>query len=41
MNRLFSSFLDTPTSGNNGNANGARRRWVPATDLVETKDDSC
>jgi len=35
MNRLFSSFLDTPTAGNGG---GAARRWIPAMDLVETAD---
>jgi HSP20 family protein len=34
MNRLFSSFFDTPTSrGGNGSA---ARRWLPAMDLVET-----
>jgi HSP20 family protein len=33
MNRLFSSFLDTPT------ANSApTRRWIPSMDLVETAD---
>lgn len=37
VNRLFSSFFDTPTSrGQQGN--GTRRRWVPAMDLVETED---
>jgi HSP20 family protein len=35
MNRLFSSFFDTPTA--NGGA-GAARRWIPAMDLVETED---
>jgi HSP20 family protein len=35
MNRLFSSFFDTPAPG--GGA-GALRRWVPAMDLVETDD---
>jgi HSP20 family protein len=40
MNRLFSSFFDTPaTRGGNGNGGGATRRWIPAMDLVETKDD--
>jgi HSP20 family protein len=34
MNRLFSSFFDTPT---NGQETGLRR-WVPAMDLVETDD---
>ena len=39
MNRLFASFFDTPTArGGNGNG-GATRRWIPAMDLVETKDD--
>jgi HSP20 family protein len=36
MNRLFSSFFDTPAAGaGNGEA---VRRWVPAMDLVETDD---
>lgn len=40
MNRLFSSFFDAPaTRGGNGNGGGATRRWIPAMDLVETKDD--
>jgi HSP20 family protein len=34
MNRLFSSFFDTPTPGNGT----AARRWIPAMDLVETDD---
>jgi HSP20 family protein len=33
MNRLFSTFFDTPTT--RGAANGAIRRWIPAMDLVE------
>jgi HSP20 family protein len=35
MNRLFSTFFDTPTgrAGGNGSAN---RRWIPAMDLTET-----
>jgi HSP20 family protein len=37
VNRLFSSFFDSPTSSG-GNGNATRRRWVPAMDLVETKD---
>jgi HSP20 family protein len=38
MNRLFSSFFDTPTPGN-GNGNGTTiRRWIPAMDLVETDE---
>lgn len=33
MNRLFSTFFDTPTSrGGNGTA---ARRWIPAMDLIE------
>jgi HSP20 family protein len=35
MNRLFSSFFDTPTTSNGA----ANRRWVPAMDLVETDED--
>jgi HSP20 family protein len=36
MNRLFSTFFDTPTTrGGNGGAT-ATRRWIPAMDLVET-----
>ena len=36
MNRLFTTFFDTPTSaGGNG---GALRRWIPPMDLVETDD---
>lgn len=34
MNRLFSSFFDTPTTG----ATNGVRRWVPAMDLVESGD---
>jgi HSP20 family protein len=34
MNRLFSTFFDTPTS-RGGNGNGGARRWIPAMDLVE------
>src|SRR5690242_1044689 len=37
MNRLFSSFFDTPTAvGREGN--GGARRWVPAMDVVESDD---
>jgi HSP20 family protein len=36
MNRLFSTFFDSPTTATNGN--GAVRRWIPAMDLVETDD---
>jgi HSP20 family protein len=35
MNRLFSSFFDVP--GAAGDA-GARQRWIPAMDLVETDE---
>jgi HSP20 family protein len=35
MNRLFSTFFDTPTTGNGASA---ARRWIPAMDLVETTD---
>lgn len=35
MNRLFSTFFDTPTArGGNGGA-AAARRWIPAMDLIE------
>ena len=33
MNRLFNTVFDTPV------ANTGNRRWVPAMDLVETKED--
>jgi HSP20 family protein len=33
MNRLFSTFFDTPTARRAGN--GAMRRWIPAMDVVE------
>ncbi len=36
MNRLFSSFFDTPRPGNGGS--GGARRWIPSMDLVETED---
>lgn len=35
MNRLFSTFFDTPEANSGG---GSARRWVPAMDLVETED---
>jgi HSP20 family protein len=35
MNRLFSSFFDTPAAGN---GTASARRWIPAMDLVETDD---
>jgi HSP20 family protein len=34
MNRLFNTFFDAPSGPGNGG-----RRWLPAMDLVETKDD--
>lgn len=34
MNRLFSSFFDTPTM-RRGAAASASRRWIPAIDLVD------
>jgi len=34
MNRLFSTFFDTPT-GQGGNGGAAARRWIPAMDLIE------
>jgi HSP20 family protein len=37
MNRLFSSFFDTPPTGA-GAGNGSPRRWIPAMDLVETDE---
>ncbi|HEV7750635.1 MAG TPA: Hsp20/alpha crystallin family protein [Baekduia sp.] len=37
MNRLFSTFFDTPGAGTGGGTAGARR-WVPPMDLVETDD---
>src|SRR5438034_9058435 len=37
MNRLFSSFFDSPAGAGNGGTQGLRR-WMPAMDLVETDD---
>ena len=37
MNRLFSTFFDTPTAPA-GNGGGGVRRWVPPMDLVETDE---
>jgi HSP20 family protein len=34
MNRLFSTFFDTPTARNGA----TNRRWIPAMDLVETDE---
>jgi HSP20 family protein len=38
MNRLFSSFFETPTTrgGGGGNGTATARRWIPAMDLIET-----
>jgi HSP20 family protein len=36
MNRLFNTFFDQPPAGGRGGAPG--RRWIPAMDLIETKD---
>jgi HSP20 family protein len=36
MNRLFSTFFDTPTT--RGAGNGAMRRWIPAMDLIEADE---
>lgn len=36
MNRLFNTFFDQPPATGRGGASG--RRWIPAMDLVETKD---
>lgn len=38
MNRLFSTFFDTPTSRAANGSGIATRRWIPAMDLVETQD---
>ena len=35
MNRLFSTFFDTPTASRGGNGGAATRRWIPAMDLIE------
>lgn len=36
MNRLFSTFFDSPAGAGGGNGSAATRRWIPAMDLVET-----
>jgi HSP20 family protein len=38
MNRLFSTFFDTPAVGT-GAGTAAARRWIPPMDLVETDDE--
>ena len=36
MNRLFSSFFDTPSTRRGNGGAVANRRWLPAMDLIET-----
>src|SRR6476646_10750681 len=36
MNRLFNTFFDQPAAAGRGGA--PARRWIPAMDLVETKE---
>jgi HSP20 family protein len=38
MNRLFSTFFDSPTGTGATGANGVARRWIPAMDLVESDE---
>jgi HSP20 family protein len=38
MNRLFSTFFDTPGQAGNGGT-GMVNRWIPAMDLVEQDED--
>ena len=35
MNRLFSTFFDTPTARGANGGGAATRRWIPAMDLIE------
>ncbi len=37
MNRLFSTFFDSPTPSN-GRGRAVARRWVPAMDVVQTDE---
>jgi HSP20 family protein len=37
MNRLFNTFFEPAQA--NGGGHGALRRWIPAMDLVDTKED--
>jgi len=39
MNRLFNTFFDSPSPGDNGGNGAAYRRWIPPMDLVETEND--
>jgi HSP20 family protein len=36
MNRLFSTFFDSPSTRGGNGGNGGARRWIPAMDLIET-----
>jgi HSP20 family protein len=38
MNRLFGSFFDAPSSSGGAGNGGSVRQWIPAMDLVETKE---
>jgi HSP20 family protein len=38
MNRLFGSFFDAPSNGPAGGNGGGVRQWIPAMDLVETRE---
>ena len=38
MNRLFSTFFDSPAGGTAVGNGQSLRRWVPAMDLIETED---
>jgi HSP20 family protein len=38
MNRLFSTFFDSPTGTGATGPNGVARRWIPAMDLVESDE---
>ncbi len=39
MNRLFSTFFETPTASKGNGGNGTARRWIPSMDLVETQEE--
>ena len=38
MNRVFSTFFDSPASQSEGGRGGVGGRWLPAMDLSETSD---
>jgi len=38
MNRVFSTFFDSPASQSSGAGAGSTGRWLPAMDLAETGD---